>query len=144
MGNHHVPLNIGEDGLVESVGTTQEFETCVLCGDQTNVPISLHIDQRIGYIEGCGQLCLSCYTRGSSAGREMISIPKAMVLGTPNDMELGALVRSYYHQNYGDPIKSNAWICEYCKQDTSFIDNEYLVGQNHLNCALEHQGSNLE
>jgi hypothetical protein len=144
MGNHHVRLNIAEDGLVKSVGETPQYETCILCGAETNIPISRHIDQRVGYIEGAGQMCIDCYTRGSSDYREMIQIPKNMVLGTPNDMQLGALVRSYYYEYYGDPVKSKAWICEYCGKDTSHVDNDYLVGQNHLNCALEHKGSNLE
>lgn len=36
------------------------FETCVLCGAETDVPVRTSIDLRIGYIEGVGQLCAKC------------------------------------------------------------------------------------
>ena len=48
-----------------------------------------------------GQLCEDCYTAGTPAGREMITIPKHWVLDTPNDAELGAKIRAFYWENYG-------------------------------------------
>lgn len=39
------------------------LESCVLCGKTTDVPRDLHVDSRIGYIEGSGQLCLDCYKK---------------------------------------------------------------------------------
>lgn len=39
----------------------EEYEICVLCGKETNVPISTHIDERSNYIKGAGQLCPQCY-----------------------------------------------------------------------------------
>jgi hypothetical protein len=30
-----------------------------------------------------------------------------------------------------------SWICRYCGKDTKWIDSDYLVGANHLQCVLE-------
>jgi len=40
-----------------------EFETCVICNVDTNVPKSMHIDFRNNYVDGSGQLCFNCYTK---------------------------------------------------------------------------------
>lgn len=40
-----------------------EFETCVICNVDTNVPKSMHIDFRNNYVDGAGQLCFNCYTK---------------------------------------------------------------------------------
>ena len=36
-------------------------DNCVTCGKKTLYHIEDHIDTRMGYIEGAGQLCLDCY-----------------------------------------------------------------------------------
>ena len=36
-------------------------DNCVTCNKETHYRIDDHIDMRIGYIEGAGQLCLDCY-----------------------------------------------------------------------------------
>jgi|TARA_B100001939_G_scaffold220227_1_gene189547 hypothetical protein len=36
-------------------------ELCVTCKKETTYYREDHIDQRIGYIKGSGQLCLDCY-----------------------------------------------------------------------------------
>ena len=36
-------------------------ELCVTCNKETTYYREDHIDQRIGYIRGSGQLCLDCY-----------------------------------------------------------------------------------
>jgi len=36
-------------------------EKCVVCKEKTKYNKEDHIDFRIGYIEGSGQLCLTCY-----------------------------------------------------------------------------------
>ena len=36
-------------------------EKCVVCKEETKYNKEDHIDFRIGYIEGSGQLCLNCY-----------------------------------------------------------------------------------
>jgi len=48
-------------GEYENKNETQETEKCILCGEDTGVPKTLHIDFRDCYIEGAGQLCISCY-----------------------------------------------------------------------------------
>jgi len=81
----------------ESEMTANEYETCILCGCETSVMKSTHVDMRIGYIEGAGQLCSKCYNQGSN--RNHMTIPEWMVENTPNDQELGAKVRELYWEN---------------------------------------------
>lgn len=113
MGEQHVKLEIGENNLVTKVGhdmggsyeytTTidgESYDDCVMCKSTTQYKTSTHIDFRVGYVEGVGQLCTECYEAGSSNGREMIMIPKSLIKNHPNDAELGYLVRSYFHKNY--------------------------------------------
>ncbi len=107
MGEQHVSLQIDENNLVTSIDDSYttikndiQFDNCVICGKQTQYKTSTHIDMRSGYVEGVGQLCGICYTKGSSAGREMILIPKYLVQQYPNDMELGAAIREFYWENY--------------------------------------------
>ena len=40
-----------------------EFEKCVNCGAETDVPVDQHIDLRKNYVEGAGQLCDGCYNK---------------------------------------------------------------------------------
>jgi hypothetical protein len=40
-----------------------ETEKCILCEEQTNVPINQNIENRSFYVEGAGQLCESCYNK---------------------------------------------------------------------------------
>ena len=40
-----------------------EIELCVQCGESTKYRITDHIDFRIGYIEGAGQLCIDCHKK---------------------------------------------------------------------------------
>lgn len=39
--------------------TPDGFEICVLCLEKADPPVlySTHIDERTGYVEGCGQTC---------------------------------------------------------------------------------------
>jgi hypothetical protein len=117
-------------------------DNCILCGKETAYDFETHIDMRIGYIEGAGQLCIDCFNRGNQESREHITIPKNLVLNYPNDMELGAKVRQYYYDTYNDTPraqKQNDWICEFCGEDTSDMDYDYLAGTNHLSCALKNE-----
>ena len=153
MGNHHVELNIGDDGLVKSIGTEKNlnlYETCIMCGAKTDVLIATHIDLRYGYVEGAGQCCRECFNRPASKEDDyvartmrnrttLVTITAEDILGTPNDQELGAKVRRAYWSIYGDneaPVE-NQWICKYCGGDTSSIDNDYLVNTDHLECVLK-------
>ena len=73
-------------------------DKCILCGKDSPYEMDVNIDYRHGYIEGAGQLCTNCYQNGTN--REMITIPKNMVLDNPNDQLLGAAVRRFYYENY--------------------------------------------
>jgi len=114
-------------------------EKCIICGKETTVDVSTHIDFRVGYIEGAGQLCTECYLNGSPPNREHITIPKHWVNLYSNNYELGAKVRQHYWREYEDkepPIR-NQWVCKICGKDTSEIEYDYLVGTNHLECVLK-------
>lgn len=120
MGQQHVTLNIGDDGLVKAVGQDMGgsyeietskyeqleikfptvdgqgqsiYETCIQCGKETTTLKSTHVDFRYGYVEGAGQLCRECYL---GEDRNLITINSRTILDTPNDAELGAKVRQVY------------------------------------------------
>jgi hypothetical protein len=150
MGQHHVPLTINEDGLVTSVGNSNEiYETCVLCGAKTDVKITTHIDYRYGYVEGSGQCCKECYDKTNNIQNDyvnrtmklrttLVTITADDIVNTPNDMELGAKVRQAYWSIYGDkeaPIE-NQRICRYCGIDTTGVDYDHLAGTDHISCVL--------
>lgn len=113
-------------------------ETCILCGKETHEEITTHVDFRTGYIEGAGQLCLECHNRGNQSGRDMITIPKHFIKTYPNDFELGGKIRQYYYSEYNDiePQIENQWVCQYCGEDTSKVDYDYLSGTDHISCIL--------
>ena len=71
-------------------------DTCILCGVETQYEMDVNIDYRTGYIEGAGQLCSKCWDKGTE--RTSILIPTSVIKETPNDFELGKLVRTMYHQ----------------------------------------------
>lgn len=98
MGEQHVPLTIDENGLVTSVGKKQKdefdmFEQCIMCGEETTVLKTTHIDFRYGYVEGAGQVCRDCYLKED---RNLITVNSRTIIDTPNDSELGAKVRLMY------------------------------------------------
>jgi hypothetical protein len=39
----------------------EPLDICIICGKDTQYTRSTNIDNRIGYIEGCGQTCTECY-----------------------------------------------------------------------------------
>ena len=77
-------------------------EICIKCGKETGVDVNTHVDFRTGYIEGVGQLCVSCYnvpddvTEVMKNRRTLITVPAETILDTPNDVELGHKVRRMY------------------------------------------------
>lgn len=71
-------------------------DKCILCGVETAYDESTHIDMRVGYIEGAGQLCSQCYKTGTN--RNHIMVPESTIVNTPNDMELGEKVRKLYYE----------------------------------------------
>jgi uncharacterized protein YlaI len=38
-------------------------DKCVLCGKETPYDKTTHIDYRLHYVEGAGQLCEDCYNK---------------------------------------------------------------------------------
>ena len=72
-------------------------DTCILCGKETQYEMDVNIDYRTGYIEGAGQLCSKCWDKGTN--HESILIPVTLIKDTPNDMELGKLIRKLYNES---------------------------------------------
>ena len=66
-------------------------DKCVLCSRETSYEFDTHIDQRLGYVEGVGQLCSSCH--GYKDTTDTVEVPIAIHAELSNDMELGAYVR---------------------------------------------------
>lgn len=81
-------------------------EKCIRCNCETSYDVTTHIDQRVGYIEGAGQLCINCY-RSLEMGVEhtlrdhlqLITVPVSTIKNTPNDQELGGKVRQLYYES---------------------------------------------
>lgn len=71
-------------------------DRCILCGAETAYDETTHIDMRVGYIEGAGQLCINCYKVGTIF--KHVAVPVSMIETTPNNMELGEKVRGLYHE----------------------------------------------
>jgi hypothetical protein len=72
------------------------YEKCVMCGVETTILKTTHIDFRYGYVEGAGQLCRECYL---GEDRNLITINSRMILDTPNNAELGEKVRQIYWES---------------------------------------------
>ena len=87
----------GDAVIDRPIHIVDEYDTCMLCGVETSYKRSTHIDMRVGYIEGAGQLCTKCWNKGTE--RRHMTIPMNLVYDTPNDQELGAKVRQLYHEN---------------------------------------------
>lgn len=66
-------------------------ETCISCGKDTIYDFETHIDHRVGYLVGVGQLCLNCFE--NQIDENVICISKTLIIDTPNDAELGKKVR---------------------------------------------------
>ena len=68
-----------------------------MCGVETPYDFETHVDMRLGYIEGVGQLCRSCFN-GTKDVNDII-VPFHMIKNIPNDQELGGKVRSIYWES---------------------------------------------
>jgi hypothetical protein len=84
-------------GCALEAETKDEFDHCILCGVETAYKRSTHVDMRLGYIEGAGQLCSACWDKGND--RSMLAIPEYIIRNTPNDQELGSKVRELYFES---------------------------------------------
>jgi hypothetical protein len=74
-----------------------EFDHCVLCGVETIYKRNTHVDMRLGYIDGAGQLCPACWDKGND--RSMLAVPEHIIYNTPNNQELGSKVRALYFES---------------------------------------------
>ena len=72
-------------------------DNCIVCGVETPYDYETHVDMRLGYIEGAGQLCSNCYDKGTIRGA--IAVDYDTVRITPNDQELGGKVRELYWES---------------------------------------------
>lgn len=70
-------------------------DCCVTCGKETLYEASELPDLRFGYVEGLGQLCVSCYC----IKKRTIDVSVELIRGTPNDAELGFKVRKLYNES---------------------------------------------
>jgi hypothetical protein len=70
---------------------------CILCGVETIYDESTHVDMRMGYIEGAGQLCPKCFDAGTN--RNSFLVPEWLVENYPNNQELGSKVRALYFES---------------------------------------------
>ena len=52
-------MEIGEVKIMSKI--TLEKDKCVNCKRETLYGKETHVDFRLGYVEGAGQLCLDCY-----------------------------------------------------------------------------------
>jgi Pyruvate/2-oxoacid:ferredoxin oxidoreductase delta subunit len=52
-------MEIGEVKIMSKI--TLDKDKCVNCKRETLYSKETHIDFRLGYVEGAGQLCLDCY-----------------------------------------------------------------------------------
>jgi hypothetical protein len=89
-----------------------------------------------------------------------VTVTEEEILARPNHYKLGELVQHKYWQARRDSegpqfddehfeltideeglvtSLNKSWTCSICKQDTSEIDYDYLVGYDHLKCVLEGQ-----
>ena len=84
-------------GCALEAETKDEFDHCILCGVETAYKRSTHVDMRLGYIEGAGQLCSACWDKGND--RSMLAIPEYIIRNTPNDQILGSKVRELYFES---------------------------------------------
>jgi hypothetical protein len=70
-------------------------DNCVICGRETPYTVETHIDNRIGYLEGMGQLCLTCFE--DKVDDDVVCIPKKVIMDTPNDLNLGEKIRKLFY-----------------------------------------------
>ena len=57
-----------ENSFKVSLKDNTEKDKCVKCGEITMYEKNVHIDRRMGYVEGAGQLCNGCFIQGFQCG----------------------------------------------------------------------------
>lgn len=71
-------------------------DKCIKCGKDTPYDYETHVDNRMWYVEGAGQLCASCHGDNETPSDCNIEIPCSVVHDTPNDQTLGEMIRTAY------------------------------------------------
>ena len=64
-GGGRTPMRNKKDNIRSLPDPQNGYEICISCGNETDIKISTPVDQRVGYISGCGQMCKSCYEKAS-------------------------------------------------------------------------------
>ena len=67
------------------------LDKCVICNSYSEYDEKEHIEFRIGYVEGAGQLCLICHASVKTLRWDAV---QQLIDDTPNDMQLGSKVRA--------------------------------------------------
>lgn len=82
-------------------------EACISCGCDTRVNVNTHVESRMYYEVGVGQLCSKCYSTSNSLTEDYgapkkfganenvnrVVIDARLINDTPNDQELGEKIR---------------------------------------------------
>jgi hypothetical protein len=71
-------------------------DRCIMCGNETQYETTTHIDHRLNYIEGMGQLCTECAMESRYSPVSKVCISEKLIQNIPNDWELGEVVRNIY------------------------------------------------
>lgn len=109
-GTDHISCAL-DAALDEEMKGENPIDKCILCGEDTPYHFNDHIDMRVGYVEGAGQLCTKCLNKDEKepAGlgtpfpdRRLLLVEVDMIRRTPNDMELGAKVRQLFYETYNN------------------------------------------
>lgn len=82
-------------------------DKCVICGKETPYDVSTHIDFRLNYIEGSGQLCGECAGTEKTIFTEVkqpnyILVEESKIKELSNNFELGNYVRTLYLKSKHD------------------------------------------
>jgi len=72
-----------------------------MCGVETPYETTTHIDHRLNYVEGMGQLCSSCAMESRAGTLNKVCISEKLIQNIPNDWELGETVRNIYRTQTG-------------------------------------------
>lgn len=79
-------------------------DRCIHCGNDTAYDKETHVDMRVHYIEGVGQLCVNCAALDRMFPQmplmdhlHSILVSVHTIKSTSNDAELGAKIRKLYY-----------------------------------------------
>lgn len=56
---HKKHIQEGDSLSIGKIPDYESFDKCLICGKESSYKHSTHIDNRLGYVEGVGQLCFS-------------------------------------------------------------------------------------